>query len=466
MSIAIDGEQMILDQPKLLFSKLLNTQHFFRIFTDPLLMVLMLYAVAIYHEGELTPDYIVLSILTFAISFPGTWTIQQSAWRDLKALLSQWCMVAGVLFVFGYLTRYLYDFPSQVLTDWFVLTPLAIWLVHSVLCYYFLSNYYLKHAKKTAVVVGCNDVSRQLVAKLRANPTHAIFIEGYFDNASAHVYAPYLGEVSEVADYVKQHRIDLIYIALPASPESKTYHLLDHLKDTTASIYYVPDFFMTDLIQARIDDIDGMPVVAMCETPFYGVNGFLKRFSDIVIASAILLLVSPLMILIAMGVKWSSPGPIMFKQKRYGLDGKEIIVYKFRSMSVTEDGADVQQAKKQDHRVTAFGKFLRQSSLDELPQFINVLQGRMSVVGPRPHAVKHNEMYRKVIKGYMVRHKVKPGITGWAQINGFRGETSTVDSMKQRIDFDLDYLNRWSLGMDMRIIGKTILKIFKDPHAY
>lgn len=457
---------MILDQPKLLFSKVFNRQLFFRLFIDPLLMVLVLYAVAIYHHGELTPDYIVLSILTFAISFPGNWVMQQRLWVDVKATLSQWCMVAGVLLIFGYVTRYVFDFPSTLLMDWFVLTPCVMCLAHVVLSHYFSSDYYLNQAKKLAVIVGCNPLGRQLEAKLRANPIHAIHIQGYFDDDYAHTYSPYLGEIAEVADFVKQKAIDLIYVALPAGPESKTYVLLDHLKDTTASIYYVPDFFMTDLIQARIDDIDGMPVVAMCETPFSGVNRFLKRVSDVVIASFILLLVSPLMLLIALGVKQSSPGPILFKQKRYGLDGKEIIVYKFRSMTVTEDGAEVLQATKHDKRVTALGRFLRQTSLDELPQFINVLQGSMSVVGPRPHAVKHNEMYRKVIKGYMVRHKVKPGITGWAQINGFRGETSTVDSMKQRIDYDLDYLKRWSLVLDLQIIGKTIVRIFRDPQAY
>jgi putative colanic acid biosysnthesis UDP-glucose lipid carrier transferase len=455
-----------LDQPKLLFSKTFNRQQFSRLFVDPLLMVLVLYAVAIYHEGELTPDYIVLSILTFAISFPGAWIIQNNIWLEIKTVLSQWCTVAGLLLIFGYVTRYVLDFPSEVLMDWFVITPIALLLAHWILGQYFLSHFYLESARKTAIIVGCNPLGQQLSNKLRANPSHAVHIQGFFDDDYPRLDAPYIGRISEVADYVKQHAIDLIYIALPAGPESKTHVLLDHLKDTTASIYFVPDFFMTDLIQARIDDIDGMPVVAVCETPFSGVNRFLKRVSDIVIASLILLLVLPLMVLIAIGVKWSSPGPIIFKQKRYGLDGKEIMVYKFRSMAVTEEGGDVVQAKQDDQRVTTLGHFLRRTSLDELPQFFNVLQGSMSVVGPRPHAVKHNEMYRKVIKGYMVRHKVKPGITGWAQINGFRGETSTVDSMKQRIDYDLDYLKRWSLGLDMHIIFKTIFRIFKDPNAY
>ena len=196
--------------------------------------------------------------------------------------------------------------------------------------------------------------------------------------------------------------------------------LLDELHDTTASVYFVPDIFMFDLIQGRMDTIGGIPVLAVCETPFCGMNGLVKRASDIVLATLILILISPILLAIAAGVKLTSPGPALFRQRRYGLDGREIVVYKFRSMTVAEDGAVVKQATKNDSRVTPFGAFLRRTSLDELPQFINVLQGRMSIVGPRPHAVAHNEMYRKLVKSYMVRHKVRPGITGWAQVNGLR----------------------------------------------
>ena len=185
-----------------------------------------------------------------------------------------------------------------------------------------------------------------------------------------------------------------------------------------------------------------------------------------VLSLLILLLVSPVLLAAAVAVKLSSPGPVIFRQRRYGLDGQEILVYKFRSMRVTEDGPVVTQAQKGDSRITAVGAFLRKTSLDELPQFINVLQGRMSIVGPRPHAVVHNEMYRKLIKGYMVRHKVKPGITGWAQVNGYRGETETLDKMQGRIDYDLDYLRNWSLRLDLLIIYKTIRVVIGDSKAY
>jgi putative colanic acid biosynthesis UDP-glucose lipid carrier transferase len=209
-----------------------------------------------------------------------------------------------------------------------------------------------------------------------------------------------------------------------------------------------------------------MPVISVCESPFTGYDGIVKRASDLILSLLILILVSPLLIIIAAAIKIDSPGPIIFKQRRYGLDGEEIVVYKFRSMRVCEDGGSIRQAQEGDDRITRLGAFLRKTSLDELPQFVNVIQGRMSVVGPRPHAVAHNEIYRNLIKGYMIRHKVKPGITGWAQVNGYRGETKTLDKMQGRIDYDLDYLRNWSLRLDLRIIMKTVLLVFKDSAAY
>ena len=242
--------------------------------------------------------------------------------------------------------------------------------------------------------------------------------------------------------------------------------ILDDLKDTTASIYFVPDMFITDLIQGRSDSVCGVNVISVCDTPFRGLNGLLKRSSDIVLSLIILILIAPVMVLIAIMVKSTSSGPAIFKQRRYGLDGEQILVYKFRSMAVVEDGSSIEQVRRNDMRVTRLGAFLRKSSLDELPQFFNVLQGRMSIVGPRPHAVAHNEMYRTLIKGYMVRHKVRPGITGWAQVNGYRGETDTLNKMQARIDYDLDYLRNWSLQLDLFILLKTIKLVFKDSAAY
>jgi putative colanic acid biosynthesis UDP-glucose lipid carrier transferase len=242
--------------------------------------------------------------------------------------------------------------------------------------------------------------------------------------------------------------------------------LMDELRDTTASVYFVPDIFVFDLMRAQLAEIDGIPVLAVCETPFSGMNGVLKRASDIVFASILIAFLWPVMLAIAAGVRMSSPGPIIFKQRRYGLYGEQILVYKFRTMSVCEDRGSVTQATRDDPRVTPLGRFLRRTSLDELPQLFNVLFGSMSLVGPRPHAVAHNEEYRKLIDGYMLRHKVRPGITGWAQVNGFRGETESLEKMKRRVEYDLHYLRNWSLALDISILLRTARLVLRDTNAY
>jgi putative colanic acid biosynthesis UDP-glucose lipid carrier transferase len=321
------------------------------------------------------------------------------------------------------------------------------------------------------VVVGLNPQGQMLAKRIAAAPYEDIRLLGVFDDRSQGRGAalgeqPQAARLADLPDYVRQHRVQLIYLSLPMSSSPRILQVLDGLKDTTASIYFVPDLFITDLIQARSDRVCGVTVISVCDTPFRGWTGVLKRGSDLLLAGLILLLISPLLLLIALLVSLDSPGPVIFRQRRYGLDGQEIAVYKFRSMTVTEDGPQIDQARPSDPRVTRLGAFLRRTSLDELPQFVNVLQGRMSIVGPRPHAVAHNELYRKLIKGYMVRHKVRPGITGWAQVNGQRGQTETLDQMQARIDLDLDYLRHWSLLLDLRIIARTVALVFKDARAY
>jgi putative colanic acid biosysnthesis UDP-glucose lipid carrier transferase len=460
-------------QQQLSFNKSLSLHVLIKILIDPVLMIATLFLLAIYYEDKLASQYIVLSIMLFALSFPGSWQNSKSFRSDVFNTLLQWFLILGLLLFFGYATGFLNHFPLQVIFSWGLATPLTLILFHQLANQYLASKHYIESVKKTAVIVGVNELSRQLQERLSANVEHGIEVKGFFDVMSeCRLEQPllnspqFIGNVEQLSNHVKKNNIDIIYIALPPSLHAQIMLLLDDLKDTTASIYFVPNFFLADLIQARIDEIDGMPVVAMCETPFSGFNGFIKSASDLVIASVILCLIAPILALLAVGVKSSSPGPVLFRQRRYGLDGHEIVVYKFRSMTVAEDGDTIVQAKVNDKRVTSFGKFIRKTSLDELPQFINVLQGRMSIVGPRPHAISHNELYRKLIKGYMVRHKVKPGITGWAQVNGFRGETETVESMQARIDFDIEYLKKWSLGLDIKIILKTILLIFKDAKAY
>jgi putative colanic acid biosynthesis UDP-glucose lipid carrier transferase len=294
---------------------------------------------------------------------------------------------------------------------------------------------------------------------------------GYFDDRAddrvdAEATSQRLGKLREVAPFIREHGVHEVYITLPLGSQPRIVELLEQVQGTTASVFFVPDVFGISIIQGRLQDMNGVPVVGLCETPFTGTNQLVKRLSDVVLGAAILVLISPLLAAIAIGVKLSSPGPVIFSQRRNGLDGGEIVVYKFRSMRSLDDGPVVRQATKDDPRITPFGAFIRRTSLDELPQFINVLQGRMSIVGPRPHAVAHNEMYRQLIKAYMVRHKVKPGITGWAQVNGHRGETDTIEKMQARVEYDLEYLRNWTLGLDLQIIARTVKLVFFDRNAY
>ena len=241
--------------------------------------------------------------------------------------------------------------------------------------------------------------------------------------------------------------------------------LIKALTDTTCLVILIPDVFTFNILQSRTEEVNGIPVVPIFETPLNGINMVLKRLEDIILSLVILTLISPILLIISLCVKLTSHGPVIFKQTRYGMDGKPIKVWKFRTMVVMEND-NVTQATKNDVRVTKVGRFLRRTSLDELPQFFNVLFGGMSIVGPRPHAVIHNEQYRSLIEGYMLRHKVKPGITGWAQINGWRGETDTLEKMEKRVEYDLEYIRECSIWLDIRIIFLTIFKGFIGKTAY
>jgi putative colanic acid biosynthesis UDP-glucose lipid carrier transferase len=440
---------------------------------DPLVATATLAAVATLFGGAFDGACLILALLVFAMTFPGSLARdpRTSAGELALDIATGWIAIVALLLFLGWATRTLSAFDHRVILAWAIATPAALFAAHRLMPVLWPRLLAAEGLQKTAVIAGANELGRRLAARLRENPMLGQRFVGYFDDRDAGRLPSVqprenLGTLSALADYARTHPVDVIYIALPMASQPRILKLLEELRDTTASIYFVPDIFVSDLIQARVDSIGGLPVVAVCESPFYGFNGVVKRASDFVLSLLILLLISPLMLAIAAGVKLSSPGPILFKQRRYGLDGKRIVVYKFRSMTVAEDGDVVRQATKNDSRVTRFGAFLRRTSLDELPQFINVLQGRMSIVGPRPHAVAHNEMYRKLIRGYMIRHKVKPGITGWAQVNGWRGETETVDKMKRRIEFDLAYLRNWSLLLDLQIILKTVVVVLQKDNAY
>jgi putative colanic acid biosynthesis UDP-glucose lipid carrier transferase len=439
----------------------------------PVVATTSLYAIAVSFGIETPQPYTVLAILTFII----TWAVYREMAaaattfarrpRDfLQRSIAAWAIVVGCLAVLGFALQYGEVFSRRVLLTWGVVAPLAI-----AACQFWVYVYLVQNAAqvRNVVIAGVSDGPPP--ANDGQSAASASNLVGWFEDRNADRIGPtegrpVLGTLSELPEYVKANSIDVIYIALPIRHEQRTKLLLDELHDTTASIYFVPDIFVFDLIQSRLDVIDNIPLLALCETPFVGINGLIKRASDLFIASLILALASPIMVAVAIGVAVTTPGTIIFRQRRYGLDGREFTVYKFRSMVSSDDSDTIPQAQKGDARATRFGRFIRRYSLDELPQLWNVLQGRMSLVGPRPHAVAHNEQYRRLIKGYMIRHKVTPGITGLAQVRGHRGETSTVEEMQARVESDLEYLRRWSLALDLKIIGLTILRLFHDPKAY
>ncbi len=277
---------------------------------------------------------------------------------------------------------------------------------------------------------------------------------------------PYAGDFQTLVQEARNGNIDRVYIAMPMSEERKIKSLVWELLNTTCSVMLIPDIASLSILQIGSEEVNGVSIVSLVDTPMNGINQLLKRLEDIILSSSILLIIFPLMLLIAAVIKLTSPGPVIFRQTRYGMDGKPIEVWKFRSMRVTENGGNIIQAVKGDKRVTPVGHFLRRTSLDELPQFINVLKGDMSIVGPRPHATAHNEQYRILIRGYMLRHKVKPGITGLAQINGWRGETDTLDKMSARVEYDLEYIRNWSLWLDIKIFFITFYKGFISDKSY
>ena len=381
-------------------------------------------------------------------------------------------LTMGLLYFLGIVTGHRDKFPHQLMLTWAAVAIVLICICDAALRATMRWIVLSRQNERSAVIVGVNAGSILLAARLKQHPEYCTSLKGFFDDRAperldATGDIPILGQLSDLVAYTAREGIGVIFIALPLRHIQRVMNLLDQLRDSTMSIYYVPDVYVFDLIQARSGDIGGVPIITMCETPFFGFRGVLKRLSDIFFTVCILLPLLPVMLLIALGIRLTSRGPAIFKQRRYGLDGKEIVVYKFRSMFVAEDGKHVVQAQKDDPRVTPLGRFLRKSSLDELPQLINVLQGRMSLVGPRPHAVAHNEMYRSLIKGYMMRHKVLPGITGLAQVNGCRGETAELEQMQARVNYDLDYLRQWSPLLDLQIILKTAGQVIRgDRRAY
>ncbi len=431
-----------------------------------------------YLEAWLLPDnyraVVVVALLLMAVVFPQlgayrAWR-EKSIFAEVRLVVVGWLAVVLGLTAIAFIGKIGAVYSRGWMISWTALsiTGLAFARVAVRLGLRWARSRGLN--RQPAVIAGPLRLTCEVVERLQATPWAGVEVVGCFSDDlpdSSPGGVPWLGRLDEMAAYVLAKRIPQVWLAFPLKQEDEVHRLLHALRHSTADIHFVPDIFGFRLLNHSVASIAGFPVLNLTATPMVGASRLTKALEDRLLALLIILLVSPLMLFIAIGVKLSSPGPVLFKQYRNGWDGRRIKVYKFRTMRLhQEEAGALAQATAHDQRVTRFGALLRRTSLDELPQFFNVLQGRMSIVGPRPHAIVHNERYKELIDFYMLRHKVKPGITGWAQVNGYRGETDTVEKMRKRVECDLFYIENWSLWFDLKIILLTVLRGFVSRNAY
>ena len=392
----------------------------------------------------------------FSESLYRSWRLKNLA-HMLRVLFVVWLGVLGLEVAALFITKS----ATEVSRAWFLMWGLGSFVLLSIER---LVVYWALHALrrrglnfKTVLIVGAGPTSEQVIRKVKDSAYSGLRILDVITPDALPTF------MEQPQDMQPQE----VWICLPLSDEAGIKTALFALNQSVASIRLVPDGFALKLISHGLSDELGMPMLDLSYSPISGTTWLVKELFDRVFAAAILVLVSPLMILIALSIKFTMGGPVLFKQMRNGWNGKLIRIYKFRTMALHhESNGEISQAQKNDKRVTPFGAFLRRTSLDELPQFFNVLQGKMSIVGPRPHAVAHNEYYKQLVPRYMLRHKVKPGITGWAQINGFRGETDTLEKMEKRVELDLYYIESMSFWLDIKIMLLTIFKGFVHRNAY
>jgi putative colanic acid biosynthesis UDP-glucose lipid carrier transferase len=392
---------------------------------------------------------------------------------EIRCVLLTWGYTVALLLGVGLITQQnaAYTYESKLI--WIVGTPAAMVAARIVLRKVQQRLRARGLNIRSYAICGVNELGVQLARNINVAPELGLRLAGFYDDRPVDRVGELpsqigacVGDIDELVHRARRGIIDTVYITFPMRAEDRIRSVLAKLADTTASVYIVPDFFVFELLHARWTNINGLPAVSVFENPLHGVEALAKRTADLVFGSLILVAAAVPMMIIAAAIKLTSRGPVFFRQRRYGLDGRQILVWKFRSMSCCDDGSQVRQATRNDNRVTAVGRVLRRTSLDELPQLFNVVSGSMSLVGPRPHANAHNEQYRSQIDGYMLRHKVKPGITGLAQVSGHRGETETLEKMEKRVACDHQYIREWSFWMDLKILAKTAGVVLKQRNAY
>lgn len=392
-------------------------------------------------------------------------------WRGRKLFTSSqliikaWLLTWAFLIIFAFFLKNADDFSRVNVMLWAIITPIVFMGYRAIVRLFFAKFRQTDENRKKVAIIGAGKVGKQLAQTLSETPWLGYHVVGFLDDnpdlKKQKVDGfPILGTTHDIQHQAKE--LDEIYICLPLRAEQRIKEILNELTDTTVVVKFIPDLFSFDLLHAQWNDLKGIPVISVFDTPFnYSTARFLKRTEDIVLSSLILIIISPIMLLLAVGVKTTSKGPVFYKQTRVGWNGENFDMLKFRSMPVDVEKSGVKWGSAQNKTNTKFGQFIRATSLDELPQFLNVLKGDMSIVGPRPERDIFVEQFRKEIPRYMQKHLVKAGITGWAQVNGWRGDTC----LKTRVEFDLDYINRWSIWLDIKIIVLTIFKGFINKNA-
>ncbi|SDS95083.1 putative colanic acid biosysnthesis UDP-glucose lipid carrier transferase [Halopseudomonas xinjiangensis] len=423
--------------------------------------------------GMVSTQYRLLIVITVFCSVPAYMLLhvyhkKHSYLTGLAHLLAGWATLLVGLFVIAFLSDSMHLFSSEVLLNWALYGFLVQGLAYIPLRYFANRHSSRLRIERTSVIIGSGPAAYELAERLTGSNRVPLMglITSRPDVQTRDGRFPVLGDLSTVREIVEQYGIRRVYIALSLDEVAFIEELYLTLLDMSVDVVWIPDFGRMPLLNQSISQIEQMPAIYLNETPVssHPASVFSKELMDRSIALLAIIALSPILIASAIGVKLSSPGPVLFRQPRHGWNGEIIHVMKFRSMRQHDDG-QVKQATRDDPRVTPFGRFLRKSSIDELPQLFNVLKGEMSLVGPRPHAVTHNDYYSDKIMAYMARHRIKPGITGLAQVTGHRGETETLEKMQQRVEKDLAYINNWSLWLDIKILIKTPFTLFsKDVY--
>ncbi|ORE89124.1 UDP-phosphate galactose phosphotransferase [Oceanococcus atlanticus] len=418
-------------------------------------------------------------IWTMAFAYPVTMqflgfyrpVLEPLMWPQIRRRMSAWVISVVLLLVMLFVTKSGAEFSRLWVGSWFVsvglLLMLEAWVMHRV-----------RHARhqrgqgvRRILLAGSGSLAAHASKALQVNPWAGLRVIGYLcegDRSSMPEDVPCLGSLDDVESVISTREdIDEVWLALPVTRESQIHNVLRTMREHLVDVRMVPDIFMYDLVNRDVDEVLGLPVIGLTTSPHRGLDLALKRLMDIVGSILALLAFAPIMLVCALAVYLSSPGGMLFRQQRHGLDGKAFSALKFRTMYVGgDDGPKYRQATRDDPRITPVGRVLRRYSLDELPQLFNVLMGDMSLVGPRPHPVNMNITYWDDIDRYALRHRVKPGITGWAQVHGLRGETSDVRMLEKRIEYDLFYIDNWSLTLDIKILFHTAFVIWFQPTAY